>query len=42
LFTAVRAELTAHVSSAEITSLVRALKSQLTFSRGLFDAPKTK
>src|SRR5262249_47193825 len=29
LFTAVRAELAAHVSSAEVTSLIRALKSQL-------------
>lgn len=42
LFAAVRAELAAHVSSADVTSLVRALKSQLTFTRGLFEAPQTK
>jgi RNA polymerase sigma-70 factor (ECF subfamily) len=42
LFTAVRAELAAHLSSADLTSLVRALKSQLTFTRGLFEPPKAE
>lgn len=42
LFTAVRAELAAQLSSADLTSLVRALKSQLTFTRGLFEPPKAK